>query len=417
MQNIIVEKPYKFVPPHRGNWWPTFIQLTGLHLRYLRRAEGIVDYEVRHADRLRASLDAGHGIVLTPNHSRYADPLVIGRLMREIHSHVFVMTSWHLFNQDWFTSFAIQKMGGFSVNREGVDRQAINTAIEIVESAERPLVLFPEGAVTRTNDRLHALLDGVAFIARTAAKRRKKHQGGKVVVHPVAIKYRFGGDLHAAVDDVLSEIEHRLSWRPQRDLPMLGRIVKLGRSLLCLKELEYFGETQSGSLPERLQKLIDRLLVPLEQEWLGAADAGPVVPRIKNLRMKILPDMVQGRLDASERERRWQHLADMYLAQQVSCYPPDYLARPSSERMLETVERYEEDLTDKVRVHGSLKAIIDVGEVIEVSPERDRQARIDPLMASIERGLQAMLDQLAAECPPYEELGPAESARSSGRNG
>ena len=71
-------------------------------------------------------------------------------------------------------------MGAFSVNREGVDRQAINMAIEILETAERPLIVFPEGAVSRTNDRLHALLDGVAFIARAAAKRRAKHvEGGK----------------------------------------------------------------------------------------------------------------------------------------------------------------------------------------------------------------------------------------------
>ena len=29
------------------------------------------------------------------------------------------------------------------------------------------LIIFPEGVVTRTNDKLNALLDGVAFIART----------------------------------------------------------------------------------------------------------------------------------------------------------------------------------------------------------------------------------------------------------
>jgi 1-acyl-sn-glycerol-3-phosphate acyltransferase len=405
MQNIIVEKPYRFIPPHRGTWWASMIQLTDVYTWYLRRKEGVVGHEIRHAERLCASLDAGHGIMLTPNHCRMADPLVIGWLTRAVGCHVYAMASWHLFNQDWFTAFAIHKMGGFSVNREGVDRPAINTAIEILDTAERPLIIFPEGAVSRTNDRLHALYDGVAFIARTAAKRRRKHvDGGKVVVHPVALKYRFQGDLRRSLDPVLSDIEHRFSWRPRQQVPLYDRIVKIGLALLCLKELEYFGREQTGTLEQRLAGLINRLLQPLETEWLGKPQEGAVVPRVKALRMKILPDMVEGRVSPEERQRRWEHLADIYLSQQVSCYPPDYLdSHRSVDRLLETVERFEEDLTDRASVHGSLNVVIDVGEAIEVSTKRDRNATSDPLMDRIKSDLQGMLDQLALESPLYEE--------------
>ncbi|HIA20075.1 MAG TPA: 1-acyl-sn-glycerol-3-phosphate acyltransferase, partial [Planctomycetaceae bacterium] len=312
--------------------------------------------------------------------------------------------SWHLFNQDWFTGWAIHKMGGFSVNREGVDRQAINMAVEILDSAERPLVVFPEGAVTRTNDQLHALLDGVAFIARTAAKRRRRRSADlKVVVHPVALKYFFGGDLEAVADQVLTRIEERLSWQPQRDLPLMPRLTKVGLALLALKELEYFGSTRTGDLEQRLGALIDRLLIPLEEEWFGQLQPGAVIPRIKALRMKMLPAMVRGELDAQERERRWKHLADLYLVQQISCYPPDYLSKlPTHDRILETLERFEEDLTDKVQVHGSLKVVIDIGEAIEVVPERDRSAETDPLMQELEVRLQTMLDDLAKESPLWK---------------
>ena len=172
---------------------------------------------------------------------------------------------------------------------------------------------------------------------------------------------------------------------------------------MSLKEIEYFGESQKGRLRDRLAALIDRLLIPLEEEWLGSAKDGPVVPRVKNLRTAILPDMVKGNVDAKERTRRWRHLADIYLAQQVSCYPPDYLIeRPSVTRILEIVERLEEDLTDKVRAHGNLKAILEVGEAIAVDTTRDRSAEVDPLMARIGDDLQAMLDRLALESPIYE---------------
>ena len=137
---------------------------------------------------------------------------------------------------------------------------------------------------------------------------------------------------------------------------------------------------------------------------MGAAQPGPTVPRVKALRMKIMPEMVHGTLPDEERQRRWQQLADIYLAQQVSCYPHDYLTeRLSVDRLLETVDRYEEDLTDRTRVHGNLKVIIQVGEPIEVSPQRSRDRAADPLLGQIRAQLQTMLDALALESPVWRE--------------
>ena len=405
MQNIVIDKPYEFIPPHRGTWWPAIIQKLRLIDHWLKKAHGVVSYECRHAERLRASIDAGHGIMLAPNHCRACDPIVMGWLAREVRSHVYAMASWHLYHQDRFTAFAISKMGGFSVYREGIDRKAINMAIDILETAERPLIIFPEGAVTYTNDRLNALLDGVAFIARSGAKKRLRSKaGGKVVVHPVALKYLLQGDLERATDPVLTDIEHRLTWRPQRDLRLMDRITKVGLSLLTLKEIEYFGEPRQDRFQERLANLIDALLEPLEKEWLGKeTHHGPVVPRVKALRMKIMPDMTRSELDQDERDRRWRQLEDIYLAQQVASYPHDYLTTlPTIDRILETVDRFEGDLTDKISVKGELRVIIEVGEPIVVKPTRDRTQDEDPLVQRLEQDLQAMLDKLAIESPIWE---------------
>ncbi len=408
MQEIVFEKPYTFIPPHQGDWWPSFIQRFRLIDRWLKNSHGIVSYECRNEDRLRESLQAGHGILLTPNHARPADPIVMGWLARECQTHVYAMASWHLYQQDWFTAFAIKKMGGFSVYREGVDRKALNTSIDILADAKRPLIIFPEGAVTRTNDRLNALLEGVAFIARSAAKKRAKHEeGGKVVVHPVAIKYRFHGDIEKTLDPILSTIEHRFSWRVRRGHDsLIDRVNRVGKGLLALKEIEYFGRPQEGALADRLDGLIDRLLARLEEYWIGEVQHGPVVPRVKTLRTKILPEMIAGTLSEEERQRRWDQLADIYLSQQVASYPPDYLQdNPTIDRMLETVERYEEDLTDVVTPHPSLHAIMEVGEAIEVSTKRVRGVESDPLIVEIEQTLQSMLDRLATESPVWNQGG------------
>jgi acyltransferase-like protein len=403
MQKIIVEKPYQFLPPYRGTFWPTLFRAVRLHDYYLRKTEGVIDHEVRHIERLRASLKAGHAILVTPNHPRTADPLAMGWLNVEVPCQFYAMASWHLFQHSRLYSWAMRAMGGFSINREGVDRQAINMAIELLAEAKRPLIIFPEGATSRTADHLQALLDGVAFIARAAAKKRSKQSApGKVVVHPVAVKYFFGGDVRQAADDLLTEIEQRLTWQPQRHLPLLERVIKVGSALLSLKEIEYFGQPQVGSIAERLARLIDRLLGPLEEEWFGRVQSGPAVPRIRNLRAKLLPDMVAGKTSSEERARRWKQLAEIYLAQQLATYPPGYFVRPTVDRVLEIIEKFEEDITDKARLHGQLKVVLDVGEAIEVSPERQRGASVDPLMVEIRQSLQAMIDRLARESPPLE---------------
>src|SRR6476469_4084805 len=186
MQKIIVEKPYQFLPPYRGTFWPAFFRGIRVHDYYLRTTEGVVASEVRHVERLRASIAAGDAVLITPNHPRTADPLAMGWLGAATPCHFHMMASWHLFQSSQLYGWAIRAMGGFSVNREGVDRQAINTAIELLAEAKRPMVIFPEGATSRTADKLQAMLDGVAFIARAAAKKRTKQTPpGQVVVHPV----------------------------------------------------------------------------------------------------------------------------------------------------------------------------------------------------------------------------------------
>jgi hypothetical protein len=105
----------------------------------------------------------------------------------------------------------------------------------------------------------------------------------------------------------------------------------------------------------------------------------------------MLPDMVQGDLTEPERQRRWTHLADMYLAQQLSCYPPTYIAaKPTPERILETVERFEEDLTDRCRTYSPWQVTVAVGDAIPVDTSRDRGGE-DPLLVEIERQFHQML--------------------------
>src|SRR5262245_12392387 len=147
MQNIVIDKPYVFVPPHRGRWWPRFLQL--FTPRRLRKAFGIVSVECTGIDKLRASAAAGNGIVLGPNHCRPCDPGILSEVCRRAGVLPFFMASWHLFMQGGLQHFILRRLGAFSIYREGMDRAALNMAVEILEQSSRPLVIFAEGVLSR----------------------------------------------------------------------------------------------------------------------------------------------------------------------------------------------------------------------------------------------------------------------------
>ncbi len=399
MQNVVIEEPYEFVPPVYSNLWPRFIQkFVGPHIL---RTYGVHSTESRNVEHLQKSLDEGHGVLVAPNHCRLCDPLTLSCVTTKINRNMHAMASWHLFKSDWLTRFALRRMGAFSVYREGTDRQAINTGVDILVDGQRPLVVFAEGAVSRHNDVLMPLMDGTAFIARTAAKRRKKLGiPGGIVVHPVAIRYFFHGDLEASILPVMEEIESHFAWYPQQEKSIVERLNRIGQALLSLKEIEYLGGAHSGDFYERVDNLIEGVLSDLEEEWEVKNSGEGIVSRVKNLRTAIVPDMVKNNVSEQDRQRRWRHLAKCYYVQQMSHYPHKYVRQSQPnviEHILETVERFEEDFTDKVSKHPPLHVVVQVGEAIPVEPQRDRKATSDPVMDGIHNQLTAMLTELSKE--------------------
>jgi 1-acyl-sn-glycerol-3-phosphate acyltransferase len=392
MQRVVIDQPYTFVPPRFSRFW--YRLLSHVVPRQLKKDYGIATIECVGAEKLRGSLDAGHGVLLVPNHCRPCDPLVLDTLAKEVRRPFSVLASWHVFMESRVQRFLVPRIGGFSVYREGMDRESLKCAINTVVAGRFPLVVFAEGIITRSNDRLVNFMEGSAFMARAAAKRRKD---GKAVIHPVFIRYFFEGDLCEAVVPVVEEIEKRLTWQPQTQLPLGERILKAGAALLSLKEIEFLGEARHGQFRERLQRLMDHLLDPLENQWTGGRHDGDAMARVKRLRSAILRDMLKRDISEQEREARWRQLAELYLVQQLYCYPGDYIEKATPERILETVERYEEDLTDLARPHFPLRAVITVGDPIEVDAERDRVREPDPVSLEIRRRMEILLESSKSE--------------------
>jgi 1-acyl-sn-glycerol-3-phosphate acyltransferase len=402
MQNVVIAKPYEFVPPDRRRFWPAVFR--PLIRPILARVWGVTTVDIVGIESLRMALRERSSVLLAPNHCRPCDPFVVTLLGAQAGTPLYTMASWHQFMGRRSKAWLLRRLGAFSVYREGLDRTAIRTAIELLVEARRPLVVFPEGIITRSNDRLGALHEGPAFIAHSAAKQRAKNEpGARTLIIPVALRYRFVGRLDQSAAPVLDRIENRLTWTPSPGLPLIERLRRAGNAILGLKELELVGEFRHATIAERLARLIDEILGPLEAEWKVKKREGDVPGRVRALRTAILPELVEGGLSDAERDRRWDQLARLYLAQRLSLYPPGYLeGHPSTERVLETVERLEEDLTDVATVHRPLAVTVSVGEPLAVTVDGARPAA---LTSDIRDRIETLLD---IRCTSDRESAPAE---------
>ena len=408
MQQLVIEEPYRFIPPVRGRRWVRFF--TPILPHFLRASYGVTEVDLRHAERLTDSVAAGRGVLLTPNHPRLTDPMVMGTVVTRTGVPTFTMASFHLFKQAGFwgraEAWMMRRLGAFSLFREGTDRTSLNYAIDALTDAARPVVVFPEGTCSGANDRLTPLLDGVSLVARTAAKRRVKRRDGggppvggdpAVVVHPVAIKYEFLDDPAAALDPVLTDLERRFGWENRSDVPPLVRTEAFANAFLAGRECEFTGGPRCGDPSVRSDELIEAILRPLEDRRAAGDHGGSVVGRVKTLRAAILAALQDPATPDADKPPLRDELRRCYVAQQLHfLYPEDYLTDDSPvERLLETVIRFDEELNTHARTLGRWRVLVEIGEAIPVGTERVRGE--DPLMEEIAARLTAMLAGLSAE--------------------
>ncbi|MBN2129417.1 MAG: 1-acyl-sn-glycerol-3-phosphate acyltransferase [Sedimentisphaerales bacterium] len=384
------EKPPRWWGPKLNPAWIRFWR--PFRRRNQLTKHRLLEVEVRGLEHVRDSLEREQGVLITPNHASHADCHCLYAAADALGSAVYVMIAWQVFARDgWLRATLLRQHGGFSIDREGTDLSALRQAKEILQSYNKPLVIFPEGDVYHCNDRITPFREGPAAIALMAAKKAER----PVVCVPCAMKYTYVEDPTPELLELMDELERAIRWRPRPDLTLPERIYHLAEGILSLKEIEYLGHSRAGSVPERIAAFIESLLGRLESRYnLQPAD-GTAPERVKTLRQYAIKQMEDMTEDDPRRRQCEEDLEDLFLVTQAMSYPGDYVAdQPSIERVAETLDKFEEDVLGyaTARIRGARRATVTFGEPIPIEPQKGKKEAAAALTRIMEQRVQALLD-------------------------
>lgn len=403
-----IQKPPRWWSPKISPFWIRFWR--PFRLRRQRRLLGLEKIEVRGLEHLRRAIDDGHAVMVTPNHPAPPDPYVMLHVADELGEPFYFMAAWQTFGRaKWVVQQMFRHHGVFSVDREGTDLRAFKHAVQILQTGDHPLVIFPEGEVYHINDRLTPFREGPAAIALSAIKKAEH----PVSVIPAAIKYHYLEDPTPELAKTMDRLEQEIFWRPRREMPLRQRIYQFAEAALAIKELEYAGQTSAGPLPPRIAALSDHILGRLENDYGIDAKDMSIPERIKTVRHRAVKQLEDLSQDSPQCGRHERALDDAFLVVQLFSYPGDYVAeQPASvERIAETIDKFEEDVLGERNVasRGRRQATVSLGEAVNVkqfAADKSRREAIPALIDLLEERVQQLLDEID---PPPRDFGAMNS--------
>jgi len=359
------QRPYEFCPPQYAWWFRPILHLVSAWM--LRHKFKIRHVTVRGDEALARLVKEHQSVLVTPNHADHADPQLLVHVGRRNGFACHFMAAREGFERSRLNRFVLQRSGAFSVDREGADLASIKTAMNILRECRHPLVIFPEGEIYHHHEELDALNDGVATILLRAAE--KLPDGKKSYAVPAAVRIKHDPAVAATFSARLDDLEKRITWKPRSRLEVVDRVYGLGAALLSIKEVEFVGQSQKGTLVERIQNL-QRFLVEQAEQKHSLEQGDQAMPaRIRTLRRVIRRELTAGSnpLPPGRAEELYDDLDRVFVAQQLYSYPGQYLRQnPTIDRVAETILKLEEDVLERQNYPGPRHAEVSFGEPIDV---------------------------------------------------
>ncbi|MEM7699458.1 MAG: lysophospholipid acyltransferase family protein [Verrucomicrobiota bacterium] len=396
------DAPYHFFEPNPSRGIITLARQVNRMIALPGSNHRVRKIEITGAcDEAKAAVDRGDRLLFVINHPSHSDPQVITEVHRRLGINSCFMAAYDVFLRARFTAWTMQRLGNFSIDREGSDRKAMSTAIKILSEGPQMLNIFPEGNVYLTNDRVTPFLDGTAFIALKA----QKSLGEKPVkIVPISLKFTQLEDIFGLLNQRLRDLSVESEFPDQPDPFTLADLVALGEHLIARRLKRTGGDRFEGIDPSSpsisLAPFAETLVQELESEFsLQAKADDKLIDRIRRVRSTVHQRRI------AEEGTEDPALADAadraILAFRLHGYTQPYLTeKPTLDRAAETVERISEDYQSKAlaplgprQAHIHLHEPIDVRDSLEAASGKLRDA-VAPLTLAMESTVQSGVDEI-----------------------
>jgi len=374
-----------------------------------RRVERV---EISDEDIARLKSLENERVVITPNHPTNTDPALIFQLSRRAgipFNYLCCREAFDGWNGYW--GWLIQRLGAYSVVRGTIDRESFRYTRALLAKPKSKLVIFPEGEVYSQNDSLLPFQVGAIQLALWGQEEARANKNGgepnaRVLLLPIALRYRFEGDVRPELSRKLSRMESKLKLPllPHNDLYV--RMRRVAVSVLASVEEEYSLDEKDAEELSDVADLTPRFMAAKEASLARAASLLDVREMPKGTmpeRMRVLLHRAEAELHEAEREstpvaiatqRRerillaWRDLER--LANWIAVYDGYAAQNPSPERIAEVIFRLENDVCGNATYAGPRIATVKVGEPIEL-PEKIARAEMPQWTQKLENAVAALL--------------------------
>lgn len=361
-------------------------------------------------DRVKKLRDSDARLLFVANHPSHSDPQFMTEIQRRLGITSSFMAAYDVFLRSERQAWFMQKLGCFSIDREGSDRKAMAAAIDTLKQGEMDLTIFPEGNVYLMNDRVTPFLDGTSFIATKAHQSLKGE--AEVWVIPISFKFTQLDNIREAVWQRLGKLANDSGYRGLRDpSDPEETVLKVGEHILSrfLQEktdiegdFDFVG-LSADELQERLFGISNRLIGKLENELDLDQNAEVfIVDRVRKVRSRLR----QIRLDEA--------LVNQYGSDKISCMSdrailcfrllayvlPYFKEKQTLDRYAETVDRLCEDFYSRpFPPLGRRKAMAKIGMPVSMKKMLDEaggktRTVVPELTQLLEKRIQEGVDDL-----------------------
>ncbi len=347
-------------------------------------------------DALHEAKRNGDRLLFVINHPSHSDPQVLSEVHRRLGIDSCFMAAYDVFLRSKFCAWTMQRLGNFSIDREGSDRKAMAAAINVLKEGKRALNIFPEGNVYLTNDRLTPFLDGAAFIALKAQAALGETS---VKIVPVSMKFTHLTTPRDAVTARMQKLGADSGYKfPEgSSSEPIHAVLGLGQHILGGYLQRHGFDKSGGSLFEQLSFFAETLVAGIEKGLeITPAQASSLVSRIAAVRSKI--HRIRTDPEATGHPEI-DGLADRaILALRIHGYLTPYLTEhPTIDRYDETVERIAEDFYSHAMPRtGQRRAIVRIHSPIDIRDFSQMKLReaLPALTEKMERVVQTGIDSL-----------------------